>query len=58
MAPHFVFPANLQALEEECEGGRLYAQNAVGVASLRSSEVEELVKGLSRAVPSSALIVG
>ncbi|KAF8043750.1 hypothetical protein BT93_A1921 [Corymbia citriodora subsp. variegata] len=47
MAPHFVFPPNLQALEAEPEDNRLYAQSPVDIASLRSSEVEEFVKGLS-----------
>ncbi|XP_030515808.1 condensin-1 complex subunit CAP-D2 [Rhodamnia argentea] len=47
MAPHFVFPPSLQALEQEPEDNRLYAQNPVNIASLRSSELEEFVKGLS-----------
>ncbi|KAI6696898.1 hypothetical protein NL676_017017 [Syzygium grande] len=47
MAPPFVFPPNLQALEEDPEDNRLCAQNPVDVASLRSSELEEFVKGVS-----------
>uniref|UniRef100_A0A2N9FEF9 Condensin-1 complex subunit CAP-D2 n=1 Tax=Fagus sylvatica TaxID=28930 RepID=A0A2N9FEF9_FAGSY len=47
MAPHFVFPQSLKELEEEHEDNRLYAQNHIDIASLRSSELEELVKGVS-----------
>ena len=47
MAPHFVFPQSLKELEEEHEDNRLYAQNHIDIASLRSSELEEFVKGLS-----------
>ena len=47
MAPHFVFPQSLRELEEDHEDNRLYAQNSIDVASLRSSELEEFVKGLS-----------
>ncbi|XP_038718935.1 condensin complex subunit 1 isoform X2 [Tripterygium wilfordii] len=47
MAPHFVFPQNLRALEEEQEDNRLYVQNATDFVSLRPSELEEFVKGVS-----------
>ncbi|XP_030925777.1 condensin complex subunit 1 [Quercus lobata] len=47
MAPHFVFPQSLRELEEDHEDNRLYAQNSIDVASLRSSELEEFVKGVS-----------
>ena len=47
MAPHFVFPQSLRELEEDHEDNRLYAQNSTDVASLRSSELEEFVKGFS-----------
>jgi condensin complex subunit 1 len=47
MAPHFVFPQSLKELEEEHEDNRLYAQNHIDISSLRSSELEEFVKGLS-----------
>lgn len=48
MAPHFVFPRTLQDLEEEendDNNNRLCVQNPVDVASLRSSQLEEFVKG-------------
>ncbi|XP_039024885.1 condensin complex subunit 1-like [Hibiscus syriacus] len=53
MAPHFVFPANLQALEkveeelEDYQDSRLFVQNAIDVSKLRPSELEEFVKGVS-----------
>lgn len=49
MAPLFVFPQNLQALEkddeEEYQDNRLFVQNAIDIARFRPSELEELVKG-------------
>lgn len=49
MAPYFVFPRNLQDLEEEStEDNRLCVQNSVNVASLPSSQLEEFVKGNSK----------
>ncbi|KAJ9181015.1 hypothetical protein P3X46_009191 [Hevea brasiliensis] len=48
MAPLFVFPQSLRSLEEEQPGdNRLCAQNPIDVASLRPSELEEFVKGVS-----------
>ncbi|KAI4348619.1 hypothetical protein L6164_009323 [Bauhinia variegata] len=47
MAPHFVFPHTLRALEEEHEDNRLIVQNPVEIASLRPAELEEFVKGVS-----------
>ncbi|XP_031102212.1 condensin complex subunit 1 [Ipomoea triloba] len=48
MAPPFIFPPNLQSLEEEdADGGRLTVQNPTSVPSLRPSELEEFVKGVS-----------
>ncbi|XP_059668330.1 condensin-1 complex subunit CAP-D2 [Cornus florida] len=47
MAPRFVFPQNLQALEEDYDDGRLSAQNPTTISSLRSSELEEFVKGVT-----------
>ncbi|KDP26245.1 hypothetical protein JCGZ_22491 [Jatropha curcas] len=47
MAPHFVFPQTLRSLEEEPEDHRLYAQNPIDISSLRPSELEEFVKGVS-----------
>ncbi|KAK9272550.1 hypothetical protein L1049_002923 [Liquidambar formosana] len=47
MAPSFIFPQNLRALEEEHEDGRLYAQTLTDTAALRPSELEEFVKGVS-----------
>ncbi|VVB05952.1 unnamed protein product [Arabis nemorensis] len=48
MAPPFVFPQILRALEEDPEDNhRLFAQNIVDVSSLRSSDLEEFVKGVS-----------
>ncbi|KAA8518000.1 hypothetical protein F0562_015474 [Nyssa sinensis] len=47
MAPPFIFPQNLHALEEDYDDGRLYAQNPITISSLRSSEIEEFVKGVS-----------
>jgi len=46
MAPPFVFPQILRALEEDPEDNhRLFAQNPVDVTSLRPSDLEEFVKG-------------
>ncbi|ESQ44369.1 hypothetical protein EUTSA_v10005748mg [Eutrema salsugineum] len=48
MAPPFVFPQILRALEEDPEDNhRLFAQNTVDVTSLRPSDLEEFVKGVS-----------
>lgn len=47
MAPSFIFPPNLQALENESHDGRLCAQNPIDISSLRSSELEEFVRGVS-----------
>ncbi|KAJ0246779.1 Condensin complex subunit 1 [Hirschfeldia incana] len=48
MAPPFVFPQILRALEEDPEDNhRLFAQNHVDVTSLRPSDLEEFVKGVS-----------
>ncbi|KAG2258225.1 hypothetical protein Bca52824_077519 [Brassica carinata] len=48
MAPPFVFPQILRALEEDPEDNhRLFAQNPVDVTSLRPSDLEEFVKGVS-----------
>ncbi|XP_052175354.1 condensin-1 complex subunit CAP-D2 [Diospyros lotus] len=47
MAPNFTFPPNLQALEEDYTDGRLSVQNHTAVASLRPSQLEEFVKGVS-----------
>ncbi|KAM7260107.1 hypothetical protein ACFE04_015848 [Oxalis oulophora] len=44
----FVFPSNLRVLEEEAtEENHLVVQNPVNVSSLRASELEEFVKGVS-----------
>ncbi|KAM1432360.1 hypothetical protein TB2_014139 [Malus domestica] len=47
MAPVFVFPPSLRALEEEQEDNRIRAQNPIDIAALRPSELEEFVKGTS-----------
>ncbi|XVF07116.1 hypothetical protein REPUB_Repub06bG0110700 [Reevesia pubescens] len=51
MAPHFVFPQNIRALEKDDEDehqhNRLSFQNPIDVASLRPSQLEEFVKGVS-----------
>lgn len=48
MAPPFVFPQILRALEEDPEDNhRLFAQNPVDVTSLRPSDLEEFVKGIT-----------
>ena len=51
MAPHFVFPLNLRALEkdeeEEYQDNLLSVQNPIDVATLRPSQLEEFVKGSS-----------
>ncbi|CAL5420709.1 unnamed protein product [Camellia sinensis] len=47
MASQFVFPPNLHALEDDYDDGRLSAQNPPTISSLRPSELEEFVKGVS-----------
>ncbi|VFQ71707.1 unnamed protein product [Cuscuta campestris] len=48
MAPPFILPPNLHSLEEEdADGSRLTVQNLTSISSLRSSEQEEFVKGVS-----------
>ncbi|KAL5546545.1 hypothetical protein UlMin_006232 [Ulmus minor] len=47
MAPQFVFPRTLRDLEEDQEDDRLCVQNPIDVASLRPSQLEEFVKGVS-----------
>ncbi|KAL2501832.1 hypothetical protein Fot_35680 [Forsythia ovata] len=48
MAPNFIFPQNLNSLEEEDpDYTRLTVQNSSAISSLRSSELEEFVKGIS-----------
>ncbi|OMO50666.1 Condensin subunit 1 [Corchorus olitorius] len=52
MAPLFVFPPNLRALENQDEDdehqlNRLSVQNPIDVASFRLSELEEFVKGVA-----------
>ncbi|XP_039047059.1 condensin complex subunit 1-like [Hibiscus syriacus] len=52
MAPHFLFPPNLQALEkveeqEDYQDNRLFVQNAIDVSNFRASELEGFVKGVS-----------
>ncbi|KAL3534564.1 hypothetical protein ACH5RR_003025 [Cinchona calisaya] len=52
MAPQFIFPQNLNSLEEEEEENsssstRLSVRNPISISSLRPSELEELVKGVS-----------
>ncbi|KAL8142982.1 hypothetical protein V2J09_016014 [Rumex salicifolius] len=47
MAPTFIFPSKLHALEAECDDNCLSVDHTVDVASLRSSDVEEFVKGVS-----------
>ncbi|KAK6244268.1 hypothetical protein QUC31_010677 [Theobroma cacao] len=51
MAPHFVFPPNLRALEEQEEDehqhNRLSVQNPIDLDPLRPAELEEFVKGVS-----------
>ncbi|CAN6719040.1 unnamed protein product [Malus baccata var. baccata] len=47
MAPVFVFPPSLRALEEEQEDNRIRAQTPIDIAALRPSELEEFVKGTS-----------
>lgn len=51
MTRNFVFPQNLQALEEqedeEHDGNRLYAQNPISITSMHPSELVEFVKGVS-----------
>ncbi|XP_021746972.1 condensin complex subunit 1 isoform X1 [Chenopodium quinoa] len=47
MAPSFIFPPNLHSLEEENEHNHLSVQNPTNIASLRSSDLEEFVKGVS-----------
>ncbi|KAI8559174.1 hypothetical protein RHMOL_Rhmol04G0152700 [Rhododendron molle] len=47
MAPPFIFPPTLHALEADHDDGRLSAQNPTDVFSLRPSQLEDFVKGLS-----------
>ncbi|KAJ9548071.1 hypothetical protein OSB04_020614 [Centaurea solstitialis] len=49
MAPTFVFPKTLTALEEDSgdDGGHLSVQNPTSISSLRPSDLEEFVKGVS-----------
>lgn len=47
MAPPFIFPQNLQDLEEEYDDGRLSVQNHTAISSFRPSSLEEFVKGVS-----------
>ncbi|KAL5067141.1 hypothetical protein RYX36_018028 [Vicia faba] len=48
MAPHFVFPRNLQDLEQDSpDDNSLSVQNPTNIASLSSSQLEEFVKGVS-----------
>ncbi|XVE95804.1 hypothetical protein REPUB_Repub02eG0164600 [Reevesia pubescens] len=48
MAPFFVFPPNLRALEKDDEeDNHLSVRNPIDLASLRPSELEEFVKGVS-----------
>ncbi|XP_022158546.1 condensin complex subunit 1 [Momordica charantia] len=47
MASHFVFPQTLRALEQDFDDNRLCVQNPTEIASLRPSQLEEFVKGVS-----------
>ncbi|XP_050228689.1 condensin-1 complex subunit CAP-D2 [Mercurialis annua] len=52
MAPHFVFPQTLRSLEEDptddtTNNNRLYVQTLADLVSLRPSQLEEFVKGVS-----------
>jgi condensin complex subunit 1 len=48
MAPHFIFPRNLQDLEQDSsEDNNLTVQNSINISSFSSSQLEEFVKGLS-----------
>ncbi|KAI9082072.1 hypothetical protein K1719_035997 [Acacia pycnantha] len=47
MAPPFVFPRTLLELEEDHDDDRLCVKNLVDASSLRASELEEFVKGVS-----------
>ncbi|KAK8916374.1 hypothetical protein KSP39_PZI022557 [Platanthera zijinensis] len=47
MAPPFIFPSNLEDLEEESDDPRLSVVSPIDVTSLRPSELDELVKGAS-----------
>ncbi|XP_042509695.1 condensin complex subunit 1 [Macadamia integrifolia] len=47
MAPAFIFPPNLRDLEADCDDDRLSVQTPVDISSLRPSELEEFVKGVS-----------
>ncbi|KAF5191977.1 Condensin complex subunit [Thalictrum thalictroides] len=47
MAPPFIFPPNLESLEEEHEDNRLYVHSVTNITSFRSSQLEEFVKGVS-----------
>ncbi|XP_019710246.1 condensin-1 complex subunit CAP-D2 isoform X2 [Elaeis guineensis] len=47
MAPPFVFPSDLKDLEEDSDEPSLRVESPIHVASLRPSELEELVKGVA-----------
>ncbi|KAK8916246.1 hypothetical protein KSP39_PZI022560 [Platanthera zijinensis] len=47
MAPPFIFPSNLEDLEEESDDPRLSVVSPIDVTSLRPSELDELVKGVA-----------
>ncbi|KAG1371126.1 condensin complex subunit 1 [Cocos nucifera] len=47
MAPPFVFPTDLKDLEEDSDEPSLRVESPIHVASLRPSELEELVKGVA-----------
>ncbi|XP_042451953.1 condensin complex subunit 1-like isoform X1 [Zingiber officinale] len=47
MAPPFVFPSDLKDLEDSGDGLSLSVECSVDVSSLRSSQLEELVKGVA-----------
>ncbi|XP_047316811.1 condensin-1 complex subunit CAP-D2 isoform X2 [Impatiens glandulifera] len=48
MAPPFIFPPNLQSLEEDCEeDDRLTVHKPINISSFSPSELEEFVKGVS-----------
>ncbi|GAB4851732.1 Condensin-1 complex subunit CAP-D2 [Ancistrocladus abbreviatus] len=47
MAPNFIFPSNLHSLEADDDDNHLRAINPIDVTSIRSSDLEEFVKGVS-----------
>ncbi|GAB2267149.1 Condensin-1 complex subunit CAP-D2 [Dionaea muscipula] len=48
MAPPFFFPSNLHSLEsDDDDDNRLIVTNPIDIATIRSSELEEFVKGVS-----------